>query len=619
MSAERTVHGITWTDNLAWMEPMKGGKWKSLINKQQKRWKTLTDPSKDLAKEISVELEASFTAAHAMMFRAAHGLVEVGMGFSGFVRWKFADSSHIHEGANIIAARTNKSKANVWAVEDVGDGSELYALRLYKESSNQTLLLHKGISPTFAVVGDRCYCLEVKKKLVYWRLVSFNAFTGKDRKVHYEEKDFRYNLDIIRGSEKHAWLRRQSGAKQDCFMIRDSSLIVLEGISLCSRRFVFGSEEGEYLGWTSGATSGATVGATSSGSWTVSKKLLAAGWKLPDFANAVPEDLDTGRGLMITCWYGCRSLWSISRTSKPSLIWKGYGNLTIDPWGSPMIRLVRPGLDAYWFSSLAPHKRLEDSFALASAGKALMATSSDGTDIPFYTICADKPKGLIVICYSAYAMTTGLMTERWKPLLSRGWSLAIGMLRGGGDHTPEWADAGRCSGRELVLEDAEAVVRAAQKASGVSPARTVLYGRSAGGLWVGGLIAKYPQGRLAAGAYMEVPYLDALRTTTNRSLPLTEIEADEFGLPERDISEFVSVSRWSPMERIPRGGIPGVFQIVRTALNDSQVYAYESVKWVTRAGPSAFLAIEGEQGHFVSGSKNTEQMAEDLAVLLIKM
>jgi hypothetical protein len=73
------------------------------------------------------------------------------------------------------------------------------------------------------------------------------------------------------------------------------------------------------------------------------------------------------------------------------------------------------------------------------------------------------------------------------------------------------------------------------------------------------------------------------------------------------------------MERIPRGGIPGVFQIVRTALNDSQVYAYESVKWVTRAGPSAFLAIEGEQGHFVSGSKNTEQMAEDLAVLLIKM
>jgi hypothetical protein len=609
------------------MEPMKGTRWKGVVQKQQKRWKALTEASEYLSKEISVELDASFTAAHAMMFRAANGLVEVGMGFSGFVRWKFAADEEIHEAASMIAEKTmtNSAKANVWAVEDIGDGSELYALRLYK-GSNQPLLLHKGIAPTFALIADRCYCLEVKKKLVYWRLVSFNAFTGKDRKVHYEEKDFRYNLDIIRGS-KHAYLRRQSGAKQDCFIIRGSSVTVLEGISLCSRRFIFGSEEGEYLVWTSGATvvptSAATVvptsGATSSGSWTPSEKLLAAGWKLPDIVKAVPEELDTDRGLMITCWYGCRSLWSISKKNEPSLIWKGYGNLDIDPWGSPMIRIVRPGLDAYWFSSLAPHKRVEDSFALVSAGKAMMATSSDGTSIPFYTICPDKPKGLIVICYSAYALPTNLMTERWKPLLSRGWALAIGMLRGGGDHTPEWADAGRCLGRELVLEDAEAVVRAAQKASGVSPARTVLYGRSAGGLWVGGLITKYPQGRLAAGAYMEVPYLDALRTTTNRALPLTDIEADEFGLPERDISEFVSVSRWSPMERIPRGGIPGVFQIVRTALNDSQVYAYESVKWVTRAGSSAFLAIEGDQGHFVSGSKNTEQMAEDLAAIVIKM
>jgi protease II len=115
---------------------------------------------------------------------------------------------------------------------------------------------------------------------------------------------------------------------------------------------------------------------------------------------------------------------------------------------------------------------------------------------------------------------------------------------------------------------------------------------------------------------MEVPYLDVLRTTTNRSLPLTDIEADEFGLPARDISEFVDITRWSPMERVPAEGLPAAFQIVRTALNDSQVYAYESVKWVTRCGKSAFLAVEAGQGHFASGSKNREQQAQDLAVLL---
>jgi oligopeptidase B len=98
------------------------------------------------------------------------------------------------------------------------------------------------------------------------------------------------------------------------------------------------------------------------------------------------------------------------------------------------------------------------------------------------------------------------MTHRWEPLIQRGWSVAIGMWRGGGDRDPAWEDAGRCAGRARSLEDAEAVVRGAQKISGVSAKRTVLYGRSAGGLWVGGLTAKYPNGEVSGGVYMEVPY-----------------------------------------------------------------------------------------------------------------
>jgi protease II len=49
-----------------------------------------------------------------------------------------------------------------------------------------------------------------------------------------------------------------------------------------------------------------------------------------------------------------------------------------------------------------------------------------------------------------------------------------------------------------------------------------------------------------------------------------------------------------------------MWQIVRTALNDKEVFPYESAKWVmaSRAGRTAresrvFLAIEDGQGHFV--------------------
>ena len=61
------------------------------------------------------------------------------------------------------------------------------------------------------------------------------------------------------------------------------------------------------------------------------------------------------------------------------------------------------------------------------------------------------------------------------------------------------------------------------------------------------------------------------------------------------------------------------WQIVRTGLNDKQVFAYESAKWVMRSGEKALLAVEGGQGHFVSGSVALDQMAEDLAVLLQKI
>ena len=575
---------------------MRGPKWAGAVRKEQKRWKELIEPLKDEIAVLEKELECGVASAHMMFFRSVDGLIEGGMGAAGSIRWKLFNSDLVHESEKIWANGTD-----VWAVEDVGDGAELYAIGLHtrKSTHHGPVWQHKGVAPSFAIVGGRCYCLEVKKKLVYWRLVSWNAHTGKDRRVHYEEPDYRYNLEIIQNADSHAYVRRQSGGKQDCFMITEKGPeSVLEGISQSSRRFIFGTKEGEYLVWTEEE------------GWKASEGLDV---KLPAFTRAVPEQLDTRRGLLVTVWLGCRTLWSISRSKGPVILWKGYGSVLMDPLGGPYLRLTMPGKDCYWWSlSQGP-----GPCPGQEAGRCLMATSADGTDIPYYLLTPSSPRtnGLLVIGYGAYGLPTGYMTHRWEPLRRRGWAIAIGLWRGGGDHTPQWADAGRCFGRSLVLEDAEAVVKAAQKATGVPATRTVLYGRSAGGLWVGGLLTSGVV--KGAAGYMEVCYLDAFQTMTNRALPLTEIEADEFGLPDRDISEFVNVASWSPMERIPAKGLPGVFQIVRSALNDSQVYAYESMKWITRCkSSSAYLAIEGDQGHFTRGPVLHKQQAQDLAVLI---
>jgi len=590
----RTLHGITWNDDLAWMESMDSDKWKHCVKEEQARWATATKnlDTTVLESELHEEPVFAFTA----------DTIQVAAGNTLSYEWRWSPDSKGNEASDLYSAGDY-----VWAVHDISSGSEDYAISCYKRNSDNVLWSHKGVGPFVAIVGGRCYCLEAKKTLVYYRLVSWNCLRGDDRRVHYEEDDYRYNLEIRRThSENAAFLLRQSGSKQDLFEIRKGAVVLLEGISLDSSRFITAGP-GEYLCWSK-----------TLGSWSASS---AIGLQLPSFEKEVPEKLDTMRGLCITRWKGCRTFWSIKKRSAPKVLWKGYGSITIDPWTGTYVRIIQPGCATVWWN-------LFDPVPVAAHIPVKYAISKDGTEVPFlivrgsaaHSAASRASSNLLVVGYGAYGIPTSMSTSRWEPLLKRGFTVVIGLWRGGGDHTPEWEDEGRLQGRVKVLEDAECVVREATKAVGCSPADTILYGRSAGGLWVGGLSAKYPNGQLFGTAYMEVPYLDVLRTVTNRSLPLTDIETDEFGLPAIRLSDFASVLQWSPMENLPAGGTPGITQIVRTGINDSEVLAYESMKWVTRCrgGKSnrILLAIEDGQGHFVNGSTSSRQRAQDLALLL---
>ena len=626
--ANRTIHGITWHDDLAWMEDMKGSRWDSHIQKEQTRWKKAIEPLEDTIRILEDELDSASKPLHTMLFRAGNSQIEIGVEGGMTISWKYKGEPLTRSATTL---ETTSDGSRVWTIEEVGNGAELYAISMYlqgnasEEAKAKWSWQHVGVAPFLAIVGDRCYCLEAKKSLVYWRLVSWDSMTGKDRKIHYEEEDFRYNLELIGGNRGYAYLKRQSGTKQDAFLITSEHEVkVLEGISLEPRRFVFGPGPGPagYLVWEDG------------------KGWMGVGvaYILPSFVKEVPETLDLRREFLVTKWEGCRTLWKISKTKNPVVIWKGYGNLLLDPWESSWIRFVFTGEQevCWWDSQNSANVSRGPKGSKGSKGprgprgpRIQKAKSLDGTLVPFLVVnSSQKPQRLFVIGYGAYGLPTPLMTQRWEPLLTRGWTIVIGLWRGGGDHTPEWEDAARPlplplplplqkqkQGRMKVLEDAEAVVRAAQEMTGIPAKNTVLYGRSAGGLWVAALAVK---AALAGGIYMEVPYLDVLRTITNRNLPLTEIESEEFGLPEEHISDFISALEWSPMELLVSSeGLPGTWQIVRTGMNDSEVLAYESVKWIERSkNPKAFLAIEGGQGHFVSGSRGFRQQAEDLAMIL---
>ena len=155
-----------------------------------------------------------------------------------------------------------------------------------------------------------------------------------------------------------------------------------------------------------------------------------------------------------------------------------------------------------------------------------------------------------------------------------------------------------------------------------------MYGRSAGGIPVGALVARYPNGELFGAAYTESPYVDVLRTASNPDLPLTIGEYEEFGNPSKYAHHFASLLQVSPIDSLPINGAPGVFVIDRVGLKDKQVFPYESFKWVQRlrglciknnglilASNGKYITFEKNEGHHYSTEKFTEAKATDLAIL----
>jgi oligopeptidase B len=167
-----------------------------------------------------------------------------------------------------------------------------------------------------------------------------------------------------------------------------------------------------------------------------------------------------------------------------------------------------------------------------------------------------------------------------------------------------------------------------QEVVGMGAEQTLLFGRSAGGYLVGSAIVRHPRGELFRGAYVEVPYVDVLRTAGNPDLPLTAYEYREFGDPAHRLEDFSFLLRHAPISGLGPDGAPGVTVLCRTSLNDRQVYAYESAKWVDalrgerrRVGGARpkWLAFQAGEGHFIGGVQQAIQRAEDFLLVMKNM
>lgn len=326
--------------------------------------------------------------------------------------------------------------------------------------------------------------------------------------------------------------------------------------------------------------------------------------------DVIVESVSLKGGFAITRDYGIRTVWQLFPKAKPKQMITVWGEVSYDSRDPYRLTISDMRYESYtvkthsanWaLSSPDPHPYLFSRYTDVAPVFVVLPSSS-------------AVRGLLITAYGAYGIPTriGSLVPRWRPLLESGWAVASVCVPGSGDHDNAWKTAGQRLGRGESIRVFTETIQRLQEELGIQPSSTALYGRSAGGLLCIAAALASPQ-RVGA-LYVESPYVDVLRTISNPSLPLTLLETKEFGIGSNP-TNILTTGAWSPMEKIPVGGIPDLFVVARSDTADLQVYPYEVVKWIQRMrskDTKKLLYIGSGKGHFTT---TLESRAEDLALL----
>jgi len=232
------------------------------------------------------------------------------------------------------------------------------------------------------------------------------------------------------------------------------------------------------------------------------------------------------------------------------------------------------------------------------------ATADDGTQVPISLVCRrgtrrDGTAPLLLYGYGSYESSAdpSFSVQRLS-LLDRGFVAAIAHVRGGGEMGRRWYDDGKILHKINTFTDFIACAQHLVKQGWASPQRLIARGGSAGGLLMGAVANLAPQA--FGGIVAQVPFVDALTTILDPSLPLTVTEWEEWGDPLHDPDVYAYIKSYSPYENVTGQTYPPILAV--TSLNDTRVLYREPAKWIARLRATArggpfLLKTEMAAGH----------------------
>lgn len=610
MSAIRDLGFLAWRDPDAWMEKMSGPAWEALVDDENKRLRSLLQGIDPLITRFKGELTKAASYYNWEIFGRSPIRITPISAFS--IQWRFEGDTQ-----TITARDIDTNGEYVAYTHDIGKGSETFELVVQEIATRKILWRKSPVGPTIFVQGfigndgiseSLCY-LGVEQKLWYNTLYRCNLSTGNDIETLYKESDPHYNLSLTRNWHVGI-LTRENAGKTDTFYIDTELIPIAPG----SERQVVCLLDTYYYREPGTDTYKASPNITDS-----------AFEGTPIVGNELQYVITRKQGesrVYTLEFFEDGDVEAVSHTERVHI---KQGTILSSPFTDRGFLIDDGTAPPYYLNKRLCKIQSPYKGAFKLKAHKIKATSADGTDVYgtlLHNTKIGKPKALFAVGYGAYGVASSPAGAygKWTPLLNREWAVLYTYIRGGGDDSDAWADRGRLEGRTHTRDDFLALVEAAQKQFKIPPAKTVLYGRSAGGFLMGMCLNKEPTGRLFGTVYTEVPYVDILRTTTNPKLPLTKMEYNEFGDPAHRPEDFGFLVDISPADIAVTTAAPNIFVLARTGLHDSQVYAYEPVKWIRRLRKPGdteekVIGIAREEGHFYSGEAALQAKAEDLALL----
>ncbi len=250
----------------------------------------------------------------------------------------------------------------------------------------------------------------------------------------------------------------------------------------------------------------------------------------------------------------------------------------------------------------------------------LWVTASDGVRIPVSVVAradlvnvdkngelrARKPSPFLLYGYGSYEISIDPSFSSLRlSLLERGVIFAIAHIRGGGEMGRSWYESGKLAQKPTTFSDFVSVARELVRTGWTTSEQLAIRGGSAGGLLMGAVMNLAPE--LFRAVIADVPFVDALTTMLDASLPLTVGEWEEWGNPDASATAYRTMKSYSPYDNVRSTNADGSTRVyphlfASGGLNDPRVGFWEPTKWVLKirdANPEnvAFLKTEMGAGH----------------------